>query len=293
MSALPAAPVLGTSFTAISTNTPSAQQPGTNLDAEFNRTNAAVAQILTFLATALNADGTLKSSAVAAAGGAPGNPGGTGTNLANAPSALSAQLAQAWAEYMPGTIPAETLAGTAITGDHNSSRWWANAAAQLTLTAEQVVNAAVSTFAQSLQGQLASGALTLNVAPVVVPLTPFNTNPSTGAAGYINGTRTVFALTRADTNAAVAPANAAGLFVFLNGVPKQPGVDFTVSGSNITFAVAPTLGVTEWAVWVAPDINLALIGGALNYSATTTGVFDGGIVENGAVTATIHDGGTY
>jgi hypothetical protein len=34
-----------------------------------------------------------------------------------------------WAEYMDGPLPAETVAWMGITGDHWSSRWWANAAA--------------------------------------------------------------------------------------------------------------------------------------------------------------------
>jgi hypothetical protein len=43
---------------------------------------------------------------------------------------LFADLAGAWAEHMPDTIPPDVLAVNAITGDHWSSRWWANAAAQ-------------------------------------------------------------------------------------------------------------------------------------------------------------------
>lgn len=39
------------------------------------------------------------------------------------------QLASAWAEYMPNEIPASYFAHTSITGQHWSSRWWANQAA--------------------------------------------------------------------------------------------------------------------------------------------------------------------
>jgi hypothetical protein len=39
------------------------------------------------------------------------------------------QLAGAWAEYMPTEIPAMYFAHTSITGQHWSSRWWANQAA--------------------------------------------------------------------------------------------------------------------------------------------------------------------
>jgi hypothetical protein len=41
-----------------------------------------------------------------------------------------AVVSQAWAEYMPDTIPPNTLAVMNITGDHWSSRWWSNRAAQ-------------------------------------------------------------------------------------------------------------------------------------------------------------------
>ena len=190
MAALPSAPVLGTSFTAISTNNPSQQQPGNLIDAEFNRTNAAVASILAALAVSLNADGTLNSAAVeqaydALSGGNTGNE----VNLADAPSALSALLAQAWAEYLSGPLPAETLAGTGVTGDHYSSRWWANFAASAVQSAalqayEQVsaalaadyIGAHLPTVAPPLGGYwnnggsvcLAPGPLAANL-PVVPP----------------------------------------------------------------------------------------------------------------------------
>jgi hypothetical protein len=42
-----------------------------------------------------------------------------------------AVLSAAWAEHMPDTIPPNILASNDITGDHWSSRWWANQAAEL------------------------------------------------------------------------------------------------------------------------------------------------------------------
>ena len=127
MTALPSPPVLGYSFTSFSTNYPALQQPGVYLDAEFNRTNAAVTQLISFLGVSLNPDGTLNTAAVQNAYSA-GTGGGGGANIADAPSAASAVLAQAWAEYLPGPLPAETLAGTGIVGSHWSARWWANQA---------------------------------------------------------------------------------------------------------------------------------------------------------------------
>jgi hypothetical protein len=180
MAALPAAPVLGFSFTAFSTNNPSGQQPGTNLDAEFNRTNGAIGAILQVLQVALNADGTLNSSAVEAALAAAdgGNTNSGGVNVADAPSALSALLAQAWAEYMPDQLPADTLAGTGITGDHYSSRYWANQAALTVAALQQQVNslsAAVLALLTSPMGTLpdyAGLALYLSSLPTTLPATP-------------------------------------------------------------------------------------------------------------------------
>ena len=48
---------------------------------------------------------------------------------ATATSADYAQVSIEWAEHMPDTIPPNILAINAITGDHWSSRWWANKAA--------------------------------------------------------------------------------------------------------------------------------------------------------------------
>jgi hypothetical protein len=123
---IPSAPVLGYSFTANSTNNPTSQQPGVQLDAEFNRSNGAITDLIDAVSVSLNADGSLKSSAVQAAYAAGSGGSGNIINIFNAPSAASALLAQAWAEYLPGELPADTLAGTGITGDHFSARYWAN-----------------------------------------------------------------------------------------------------------------------------------------------------------------------
>lgn len=128
--AIPNPPVLGTSFTSFSATNPTAQQPGVNLDQEFNNTNRAVGALIAAVLASLNADGTLKSSAVQAAYAAgSASPSSGGTNIADAPSAASAVLSQAWAEYLPGALPADTLAQTGITGQHYSSRYWAAQAA--------------------------------------------------------------------------------------------------------------------------------------------------------------------
>ena len=60
-------------------------------------------------------------------------------------------------------------------------------------------------------------------------------DPSTG---YITGTRT-FALTDASTNLPITPYNEEQLLITIDGVVQEPGVAYTVSGSNITFATPP------------------------------------------------------
>lgn len=52
-----------------------------------------------------------------------------------------------------------------------------------------------------------------------------------------NGSTTTFNLTSGSV--AVTPANANCLLISLNGVIQEPGVSFTLSGSQITFSVAP------------------------------------------------------
>lgn len=53
------------------------------------------------------------------------------------------ELAGAWAEHMPGTIPPEVLAAMAVTGDHWSSRWWANQAALVVSAVTDLANNAI------------------------------------------------------------------------------------------------------------------------------------------------------
>lgn len=50
---------------------------------------------------------------------------------ASAIAADYAQVSMEWAEHMPDTIPPNILAINSITGDHWSSRWWANRAAAI------------------------------------------------------------------------------------------------------------------------------------------------------------------
>lgn len=445
----PSTPVRQYSFTDNSVNNPTSQQPGNNLDSEYDRSNASTQQVITWASVALNTDGTLRdqivgqnnlvsglfddvsqdaieavqplvdqataasSAALASsqtaqaaatasdtsstrAQGAASN-AQTSANAAAA-SASTAQnyaataqdaeakaansandaagdaavgydysvLTQAWAEHMPDPIPPNILAVMGITGDHWSSRWWANkaeasfgamtslylgalpapptstasgapigtgaiyydttlqqtfvwdgtewvpiwvpgksltvslaylaTAGQITIVLTQTdlngqnyalnqttpepievylngvrllagaggdftINSVTSTLTLT-RPMLAGTVISVDVlAPIGQPVTgrvtttmllSFDIDPATGNPGQIDGTRTVFPLARASDRSLVGVGNAAELMVSLDGVPQQPGVDYNVNGSQITFGQALAPDGRNWAMWFAP-----------------------------------------
>jgi hypothetical protein len=84
---------------------------------------------------AFNAEVETRSAAIAAPTGVlgpnVGGPFGVDDLGASATAQDYSQVSIEWAEHMPDTIPPNILAINAITGDHWSSRWWANRAAQI------------------------------------------------------------------------------------------------------------------------------------------------------------------
>lgn len=110
------------SFTGWQVANPTAPPPGDKLDAEFDRTNTAVEDVINWVSTSLNTDGSLVEPPV-------GEPSPATSAVALAED--WADVSTAWAEHMPDTIPPNILATMAITGDHWSARWWANRAAQI------------------------------------------------------------------------------------------------------------------------------------------------------------------
>lgn len=62
--------------------------------------------------------------------------------------------------------------------------------------------------------------------------------------GTINGSNTVF------TSANTIAANGA-ISLFLAGMPYQAGVDYTYSGTTITFTTAPDASLTGQPFWIA------------------------------------------
>ena len=73
-------------------------------------------------------------------------------------------------------------------------------------------------------------------------------------SGSFDGLTQVFALTTGGT--AVSPASAQQLRIVLGGVIQSPGVDYTVSGSNITFTTAPEAPLEFSGVTLGPAVPI-------------------------------------
>ena len=125
----PVEPVRAYSFTDWQVNNPTAPPPGDRLDSEFDRINAVIGGALAWAETSLNPDGTLRVPPPEAAPRSDND--GNHADGAAAVAQAYADVSMAWSEHMPDTIPPNILAVMAVTGDHWSSRWWANRAAQL------------------------------------------------------------------------------------------------------------------------------------------------------------------
>ena len=142
------------SFTSWAMDHPNDPVPGDRLDLQFDNLRLAIEELSLALDRLLRADGKLnseilpfplptskRSSKTSVQSPPLEGPQALGPNAggfyasdvlgATATSADYAQVSIEWAEHMPDTIPANTLAINAVTGDHWSSRWWANRVAVL------------------------------------------------------------------------------------------------------------------------------------------------------------------
>jgi hypothetical protein len=106
------------SFTDFSQNNPTTPPLGNRMDAEYDRINNALNTVINFCSEVKQI--------------VPAIPSGPQVAGADTPDLEFdyAAVTQAWAEHMPDTIPPNILAVMNVTGDHWSSRWWANRAAQ-------------------------------------------------------------------------------------------------------------------------------------------------------------------
>src|SRR5262249_19360849 len=93
----------------------------------------------------------------------------------------------------------------------------------------------------------------------------------------IDGSTVTYPLKVASSGAAISPASAVELFISVDGVVQQPGTDFNVAASNVTFGEAPQAGARVWGEWYGPGSG----GGGSGVSSWNT--------RTGAVTLTSGD----
>jgi hypothetical protein len=187
-----------------------------------------------------------------------------------------AQVSIEWAEHMPDTIPPNILAINAITGDHWSSRWWANRSAN-----------AFGMLAWWYQGAWPQpGPPSTPNTPTGQPLPPgslyFDTThgvmmvwngstwvsasaPQKGVTASLyylaSAGQTVFPLSVIDRNGKTFAFNQTapeGVQAYVNGVRLEPTFDFTVDtvGSSITFLRGLTLNALATFDLLTPATSL-------------------------------------
>lgn len=61
--------------------------------------------------------------------------------------------------------------------------------------------------------------------------------------GAVDGVNDAFTLS-------TAPSYNSSLQVFLNGLIQRQGIDYTISGTTITFTTAPSLGQRVYAIFI-------------------------------------------
>lgn len=354
----PAPPVRQFSFTDFQVANPAAPPPGDRLDAEFDRADNAIADVIDWTGTSLNTDGSIRDGAIgqnqllpglfadisgdiiadvqplvddaqafadaaaasaltasdaattaqnqatAAAGSATNAEVAAMTASGAAAAALDEQLAaqtaatnavnadnhatgeaalcidygvvtQAWAEHMPDPIPPNILAVMGVTGDHWSSRWWANQAAQ-------AFGAMTSLYLGAFHGPPTStptgdpipvGAIyyDLDVPGMFVwngthwvPMIGPGKSLTISLAYTATAGQTTLVLTSSDLNGKNYALNATDpepIEVYLNGVRSWGGTsgDYTVNAatSTITFAAGLLLGTLIIVDILAPLSHLA------------------------------------
>jgi hypothetical protein len=121
------------------------------------------------------------------------------------------------------------------------------------------------------------------------PSTVSNIQVLDSIAGSFNGSTKTFALTVSST--AVTPVNAQQLIISIGGVIQNPGVDYTILNSNITFTTAPISGLTFFGELLGTSLSLNTLGAntVLPSNLSTGGpVWDssGNLSVSGVLTAT-------
>jgi hypothetical protein len=128
---------------------PAEQPPGDMLDASFDAVIRRIGELEARIDAFLRADGKLaagtvtpdalafpftgKTGKITFSVGSDGNPrvGIEAGSSSDSSAEIWAYASKDWAEHMPDTIPDGSVTVMDITGDHWSSRWWANYASQI------------------------------------------------------------------------------------------------------------------------------------------------------------------
>jgi alpha-tubulin suppressor-like RCC1 family protein len=89
-------------------------------------------------------------------------------------------------------------------------------------------------------------------------------------SGSFNGSTQTFSLTV--SSGAVTPVKPDQLIINIGGVAQNPGVDYTLSGSNITFTTAPTAGLSFYGVLLGGSTSITSVeSGTVRPDSFTTG----------------------
>lgn len=86
-------------------------------------------------------------------------------------------------------------------------------------------------------------------------------------SGSFNGSTQTFAL--ASSGVSLVPANAQSLIITLGGVTQEPGVDYTVATTNITFTTAPEAALSFSGISLGPAVPITYANDGVIYIRNT------------------------
>ncbi len=86
-------------------------------------------------------------------------------------------------------------------------------------------------------------------------------------SGSFNGSTQTFALTSGGVS--LVPANAQSLIITLGGVTQEPGVDYTVNTTNITFTTAPEAALSFSGISLGPAVPITYANDGVIYIRNT------------------------
>ena len=229
----------GASATQAFNSATAAQSYSTLAGASATRADQAATDAETAATTAQGAANGAQDSAAAAASSAVD--AANSANHADGSEAVAeayADVGMAWAEHMPDIIPPNILAVQGVTGDHWSSRWWANQAA---ITLSEMED------------------LLLKVPPLAV----VNYYTYIATAGQV-----VFSGPDRDGEVlSYTPSPVVTLLVYANGLLRTPVDDYTGTADTVTFARPRAAGdivqIQVEGVATTAGVYLPLTGGVM------------------------------